>query len=104
MDFYRRIQYLIDFDDMDLCIQKKPEQDLVRSRCNFVYGIHAVTVVSADLPLDSERRLGCLIGCYSTHIPCFMRICRFHHSFELYSCLCRQKIRIRGCTALNVNP
>ena len=32
VDFYRRIQYLIDFDDMDLCIQKKPEQDLVRSR------------------------------------------------------------------------
>ena len=74
MDFYRRIQYLIDFDDMDLCIQKKPEQDLVRSRCNFVYGIHAVTVVSADLPLDSERRLGCLVRCCSIRIPCFMRI------------------------------
>ena len=58
MDFYRRIQYLIDFDDMDLCIQKKPEQDLVRNRCHYIHGVHAVTVVSPDLPLDSERRLG----------------------------------------------
>lgn len=104
MDFYRRIQYLIDFDDMDLCIQKKPEQDLARSRCHYIHGVHAVTVVSPDLPLDSERRLGCLIRCYSTHIPCFMRICRYHHSFELHSCLYRQKIRIRECKALSVNP
>lgn len=54
VDFYRRTKYLIYFDDMDLCIQKKPEQDLARSRWNFIHGIYAVAGVSPVLPLGSE--------------------------------------------------